>query len=274
MNIVGAFKGMAILFGKHKSAILGGCAIASAAGTVVLTVKATVKSLKKIDEMKEAQPVVTDEEGNEKKQALDKLDVLKGVWQYYIPTAVGFVTTTACIVCAHRIDAKRIATATSALLLSEKMNKELEKGITKEQGAEKLNEIKDRIFGKDPELKKAYANDGVIRKEMGVPNPSYPTFHDEQAWFKDELTGRTFRASRLEIEKAILDATREAISGSGIVELNNFFDFLGLETCVLGEMMCWDLQNQQFEIGSYEPDLMENGSPGLVIHWMSKPAFV
>lgn len=274
MNIIGLFKGGAILVSKHKSAILAGTAIVSAIGTTAFTIKGTAKAVKRIDEMRAATPVMKDEDNNDVPVKLDKVDVVKETWKFYIPAAIGLASTITCIVCAHKVDAKRIATVTSALLLSEKMNKELEKGISKENGVEKLAEIKDKIFGKDDKLKEQYGSGKNRAVQTAMIQSEYPIFHDARCWFKDEISGRVFEASRNQIEKSILDATREAINGSGIVSLNVWYDYLGLDGIWIGDMLGWELSNQTFEIGQYDPDIMDNGQPGLILRFMDHPRMI
>lgn len=270
MKILGLVKGGMILLSKHKSGLLAATAIGGAVGTTIATVKATVKAVEKIDDI-QAKRAIANEDGTEnaEPQRLTKLEILDATWKYYIPVAIGLVTTTVCIVCAHRIDAKRIATATSALLLSEKMNKELENKTAKELGKDKLKEIKAKIFDENPDLKKR-----EISRTMPVPTSPHPVFHDEKCWFKEEITGQVFCSSRNEVERAINNATKEALGGSGIVSLNMFLDFLGREGCVMGDMLGWRLDHQDFDVGSYEPDIMENGVPGLIIRYMGRPSLI
>lgn len=274
MRILGVFKSGAILLSKHRSAVLAGTAIASAVGTVYLAIKGTIKSVPVIEKMKKDLPLV-EKDGEIVQEDLKKTEIVKAVWKNYIPTAVGLVTTVTCVVCAHRIDAKRIATATSALLLSEKMNKELEKKSIEELGTEKVKEIKNKIFGKDPELKKAYENKGSISKIMGEETPTYRRSHDEVGWFKEPFFGRTFQSTRLEVEQAMMNATKEAIRGSGIISMNEFYDFLGLDPCDGGDLYGWRIgDGQELDVGGWEPDIMPNGMSGLIMHYINKPSLI
>lgn len=281
MKIVSMLKAGTVLLSKHKSAILTGIGVVSAVGATVLGVKATIKSYKQVDEMKKEAAVEVHGDPNsseetcadEKTAKIDKIDILKKTWKNYIPVAASLVLSVACIVCAHRIDAKRIAAVTAALMASEKMNQKLEEELTKHINVDGFREVKSKIFRENPDIeanRAKAAKDKTVR-EMMVDTPTYQKFHDEECWFKDELTGRTFRSTRNQIEKAILDATKESMKGPGDISLNDVYDFIGIDQCYLGDRLGWNVLDQDVGIGSYEPDMMENGAPGLILHWIEKP---
>lgn len=280
MKIMGLLKGGVLLLGKHKSAILSGTAIVTAIGTIVMTVKATAKSVKDIEELKEDKYVQANENLNPEDEGVDKEDikvtpveVVKASWKHYIPVAVGVATTVTCIICAHRIDAKRIAAATSALMLSEKMNKELEHKTIEEFGKEKLDQIKEKIFHENPDLDRAYQK-GEKPAFRSVLNEETTHPYDKHTWFKDSITGQEILSSRILVERAINSAVKEAQRcGHNVVTLSSWLDFLDGTDSVLGDMLGWDLNYQELDV-TYEPDLTQTGDPCLVIHYHDKPKLI
>lgn len=287
MKIVSMLKAGTVLLSKHKSVILTGIGVVSAVGATILGVKATIEACKQVEEMKKEAAVETKEDLNdgdetvkekktEKATKLDKINILKKTWKNYIPVVISLGLSIACVICAHHVDAKRIAAVTAALMASEKMNQKLEEELTRHVNVDGFKDIKNKIFRENPDIEanRAKASKDKTVKEMMVDTPTYPKFHDEECWFKDELTGRTFRSTRNQIEKAILDATKDGMNARGDVSLNAIYDLIGIDECYLGDRLGWDAMNQDIGIGSYEPDMMENGAPGLIIHWLEKPVTI
>lgn len=286
MKGLGLVKGLIFLVGKHKSAILSGTAIASAIGTVVLTVRATIKSAKDIEEAREEKYVQTndnaDEEFVEKEGIkLTVKETVKATWKHYIPVVVGIGATVTCIVCAHHIDAKRIAAATSALFLSEKMNKELENKTIEEFGKEKLDQIKEKIFHENKDLESEYRVNGQsLRRDVmkhGASNVGFckPEIKDRMCWFKEDFTGRYVWASRNQIEKAINLAVRDAYrNGCRVITLNDLYDYMDLDQIPDGHSFGWDLQAGQELDVTYEPDITDTGEPCLVMHYHCRPRMI
>lgn len=284
MKIVSMIKAGTVLLSKHKSAILTGIGVVSAVGATILGVKATIEACKQVEEMKKEAAVETKEDLNDSEETetgkntvkdskINKIDIVKKTWKNYIPVTISLGLSVACIICAHHVDAKRIAAVTAALMASEKMNQKLEEELTKHINVEGFKDIKSKIFRENPDIEanRAKAAKDKTVKEMMIDTPTYPRFHDEECWFKDELTGRTFRSTRNQIERAILDAIKERMVGPGDISLNNIYDFIGIDACYLGDRLGWNILEQDIGIGSYEPDIMENGAPGLIIHWSENP---
>lgn len=269
MKIIGLFKSAALILGKHKSAILAGTAIVTGIGTTVLAVRATVKAVKDVEDVKGVK-IDSDTEAEEAK--ISKKEIVKAVWKHYIPVVIGTTVTVVCIVCAHRVDAKRIAAATSALVLSEKMRKELEHKTINELGHEKFKEIKKAIFKENPDLDKAYKSGRVkaLDGDCSWRNGRYV----RKCWFKDEISGREFWSSRSEVEYAITKAMREGLmGGSPYVTVNEFYAWLDIEPNVMGEMLGWELSKQEINV-SYEPDITSDGDPCLIMRYYDKPRVI
>lgn len=287
MKLLGLFKGATLLLSKRKSAILCGVAIASTIGTAITAVRATIKASKDIEEAKDEkyERVNADREDSDDiprdEIKLTPLEYVKVTWKHYLPVAICVVVNGVSIICAHKIDAKRIAAATSALMLSEKMNKELEDKTIEEFGKEKLDQIKEKIFGENKDLKKAYVDDkkalhrDVLRHDTCNTGYYKPSTSDRMCWFKDPLTGRYFWASKNQVEKGINAAMRQAVSnGSLIISLNDFYDYLDLEQIDDGYSRGWDLQRGQELNVTYEPDITDNGEPCLIMRYHSKPIMI
>lgn len=286
MKGLGLFKGVALVIGKRKSAILCGVAICSMFGTVITAVKATFNATKDIEKAKDEKYERVNENHEDsdfiprEEIKLTPVECVKATWKHYIPVAICVVVGGVSIICAHHVDAKRIAAATSALMLSEKMNKELENKTIEEFGKEKMDAIKERIFHEDAELNRTYktgenpAFKSVMRYDDGKPGRSDYIPNDRHCWFKDEVTGQEIWASRNQIERAINAAIREAQRcGHNIITFSSWLDILDAEGGTLGEMIGWDLNYQEFDI-TYEPDLSRSGEPCLIMHYFTQPKLI
>lgn len=271
MKFIGLFKAIGLGVVKHKSAILSGVAIITGVASTCLAVKATIEAVKDVEALKETK---TADNTEETEVEVSKTEVIKTVWKHYIPVVVGTTVTIATIVCAHRVDAKKIAAATSALVLSERMRKELEHKTARELGADKIKEIKKTIFKENPDLDKACQDYQAGRVEVLDGEWRTGRFV-RRCWFRDEITGREFFASKSEVEYAMIKAMREGLTNGGpYLTLNEFLEWLDLEPCVMGEMFGWDLSKQEIAV-TYEPDqCRDTGEPCLIMHYYDKPRVI
>ena len=287
MKGLGLFKGVALVLGKRKSAILCGVAICSMVGTVITAVKATFNAAKDIEKAKDEKYERVNENHEDsdfiprEEIKLTPVECVKASWKHYIPVAICVVVGGVSIICAHHVDAKRIAAATSALMLSEKMNKELENKTIEEFGKEKMDAIKEKIFHENADLKKVYVDDKkslyreVLQHDTCKTGFYTPSASDRMCWFKDPLTGRYFWASKNQVERAINCAIRQAINnGSMIITQNDWYDFLDLEQIKDGHTRGWDLQRGQELNVTYEPDITDNGEPCLIMQYYSSPIMI
>ena len=112
---------------KHSPEILVGVGIAGMLTTVVLAVKATPKALTLIEEKKEEQEV----------DELTPVETIKATWKCYIPAAVTCVASTACIIGASAVNAKRNAALATAYTLSETALKEYKAKVVETIGEKK-----------------------------------------------------------------------------------------------------------------------------------------
>lgn len=279
MKILGLFKSAALVVSKHKAAILAGTAIVTGLGTTALAVKATIDSVKDVEtlenEKKQKMANVSESEENlenKSDESLTKKEIVKTVWKHYVPVILGTVVTTTCIVCAHRVNAKRLAAVTTALVASEKMRKELETKTISEIGHEKVKEIKKKIFKENPDVAKAYKGGEVeVLNEREAWRSGKYVRH---CWFRDEISGREFWSTKSDVEWAITKAMREALMGGApYITLNQFYGWLDVGENVMGEMLGWDLSRQELNV-TYESDMTADGEPCLVLRYYDKPVLI
>ena len=287
MKILSFIKPILLFGSKHKSAIMSGCAIVTGIAGTFFGVKATIKAVKDVEKAtaeKEDAAKKEDEKDNneenvpEKEVKLTKWEVVKLVWKHFIPVFVTTAVTITLIVCAHHVDAKRVAAAASALALSEKMNRELQNKTIEEFGKEKAAEIQQAVLKKNPDLAKAYESGFVRKNAQSGKQENHMTTnlsYDRRCWFRDEISGREFFSTKSEVEYAVNMAMRDAITGcSPILSLNAWYEWLDIEPSIMGDMLGWDLNRGQELLISYEADIRSNGDPCLIMHYSDKPRII
>jgi hypothetical protein len=103
-----------LFFKKHSSTILTVIGAVGVVGTAVLSVKATPKALKLIEEKKQEL----------EKEELTAIETVKTAWKPYIPAAITGFSTIACIFGANYLSVRSQASLMSAYALLDRSYKE------------------------------------------------------------------------------------------------------------------------------------------------------
>lgn len=117
---------------KHSPEILVGLGIAGAASSVIFAIKATPKAMILLEEKRQ-------ELGVEK---LEAKEIIKTAAPVYIPTAVSFGVSVACIIGASSVNARRNAALTAAYTLSESTLRTYRDKVLETVGEDKEREIR------------------------------------------------------------------------------------------------------------------------------------
>ena len=120
---------------KHSPEILVGLGIAGAASSVVFAIKATPKAIILLD-------------GKKKELGVEKLEakeIIKTAAPVYIPTAVSFAVSAACIIGASSVNARRNAALTAAYTLSESTLRTYRDKVLETVGEDKEREIRQSV---------------------------------------------------------------------------------------------------------------------------------
>ena len=117
---------------KHSPELLVGLGIAGMVSSVIFAVNATPKAMILLEDKKQ-------ELGVEK---LEAKEIIKTAAPVYIPTAVSFAVSTACIIGASGVNARRNAALTAAYTLSESTMRSYRDKVLETVGEEKEREIR------------------------------------------------------------------------------------------------------------------------------------
>lgn len=234
---------------KHSPEILIGMGIAGAASSVIFAVKATPKAMILLEEKRQ-------ELGVEK---LEAKEIIKTAAPVYIPTAVSFGVSVACIVGASSVNARRNAALTAAYTLSESTLRTYRDKVLETVGEDKEREIQQKA---------------AIEQQQKTPEPQALVVSSAAGQLKcfDSLSGRYFVSTKNEIDKAVNEFNRQ-LRDDMRISLNDWYDLIGLDTNKLGDMLGWDIERGYVET-CYASRLDEDGLPCLVVNYVEPPHYI
>lgn len=145
-------------------------------------------------------------------------------WKRHIPAIVIGGTTVACIIASASISNRRHTMLVSAVTLGEAAYREYRDKAEAVMGKAKSEKVVEEI-AKD----KVAAAEGKELVFLG----------DDKVIFFDELTGRFFSSSRLDIEKAEIEINRR-ILGDMYASQNDWYDILGIAHVSEGDNVGWN----------------------------------
>jgi hypothetical protein len=234
---------------KHSPEILIGMGIAGAASSVIFAVKATPKAMILLEEKRQ-------ELGVEK---LEAKEIIKTAAPVYIPTAVSFGVSVACIVGASSMNARRNAALTAAYTMSESALRTYRDKVLETVGEDKEREIRQKA---------------AIEQQQKTPEPQALVVSSAAGQLKcfDSLSGRYFVSTKNEIDKAVNEFNRQ-LRDDMRISLNDWYDLIGLDTNKLGDMLGWDIERGYVET-CYASRLDEDGLPCLVVNYVEPPHYI
>lgn len=229
--------------------ILTGIGIAGMVTTTVLAVKATPKAMSLIEDKKNEDWV----------DELSPLDVVKIAWKPYIPAIITCVVSTACIIGASSVNAKRNAALATAYKLSETALTEYREKVIETIGEKKEQIVRDKVA------------EERIKKNPVSKNEVIVTGNGKTLCF-DPISGRYFMSSIDVIKRAENELNKQMLHDiSGYVSLNDFYDELGLDHTSVGDDLGWNT-DQLIDI-CFSSQLNDNGEPSVVLDFLVAPKY-
>lgn len=201
---------------RNASTILTCIGGAGVIATTVSAVKATPKALELIDQAEEV-----------KGEELTKVETVQVTWPVYIPTLVYGATTLACIFGANMLSQKGQASLMSAYALIDNSYKEYKKKV-------------EELYGEDAdgEIRGSIANDKY--KAADIPEG------DGKELFFDEFSGRFFRSTIEEVQRAEYEINRDIFMRSWAT-INDFYDYLKIPFIDGGDEIGWSPDMNEYE---------------------------
>ena len=233
---------------KNTPGILVGLGIVGMAGTTILAVKATPKAIVLIEEKKKELKV----------ESLTPVETVKATWKCYIPAAVTGVMSTACLIGASSVNARRNAALATAYNITKVALNDYKDAVV-----ETIGEKKEQIV-RDTASKKKIERDPVTSTEVVVTERGTTLCYDA-------VFGRYFRSDIDTIKRAVNELNRNIVS-SMYASLNEFYDEIGLPPIEIGDKLGWNMDDGQIEV-DFSSQLAADGTPCLVISFNVAPNY-
>lgn len=240
------------LYYKHKPLIFTVASIGLGVASVGLSIPATKKALKRLEERAE---LINKQETKPKKI----LEQAKAVAPCYIPTVLTGAASIALSIGSYKVTTRRLAEACTAYHLVRRDYDDYKKHVQEYLGKNKEKKIADKVeqdkIKEDPPEKP----DNMVSLNA--------------VWFKDWYTGRYFLSTVDEVRKVEYTLDMR-LQSEMFISLNEFFYELNLEAIPDGNDRGWNLG---FDCGNLSMDdligiefvsgLSPNGTPVLVMKY-------
>lgn len=231
---------------RHLPLILS---IAGAAGTIataILSAHGTIKAIAEIDS-----------EEIEKNRALERDELIKATWKCYIPTALTAIATAACILGSGAISRKQQASLIGAYTLLASSYKKYRDKVKEVYG----KEADAQILSTMSHVEHSKEDQHILTPNLGGDlTLDWGDDEDEvQHLFYDTIGGRYFTASKSRVYQAEI-ALNHNLALGGCVSLNDFYEYLGIETVTGGDEVIWCVCDSYYfmEFNHYRTHLTES----------------
>lgn len=225
--------------------ILVAVGIAGFVTTAVLAGKATVKANELINEKKEELNV----------DKLDPKELVKTTYKCFIPPMVSGILSTACILGANSIHAKRTAALATAYQVAQVGIKEYKDSVVELIGEEKEKQIAKRTVEKK------------VQKVEKIEKPSCDIDLNKSdiVLCYDVFAGRGFYSNKNKILAAV-NEVNSRIYHENSASLNYFYECAGAKPSELGELMGWNTSFRRISVDIYG-DVTKEGVPYLAVEF-------
>ena len=196
--------------------------------TVITAVKATPKAVElvKADSRK-------NHDGDP--YAYTKKEAFMSAWKCYIPTAAFSLSTIACIMGANALNSRKQAALTSAYAIINQSYKEYKDKLKELYGEGAHNAIMDSIIKEQCEevhiVAPGLVSTSTLDFEEGMEPEIVRTFYDA-------FSQRHFESTISKVIQAEYHLNRNFMF-NGVISLNDFYEFLGLEKIKIGDDLGW-----------------------------------
>lgn len=247
-NATKLLKNVKTVVSKHSPEILTGIGIAGMITTTVLAVRATPKVLRLMEDAE-----------YDKGDRLTAGEKVKVAWKPYVPAAVTGVVSTACLIGASSVNAKRNAALATAYQLSRTALTEYKEKVIETIGEKKEKAVKEKI-AKDKIEKNPVDKTEVIITEKG------------NTLCYDAISGRYFKSDIERIKKVINELNKRMLSEM-YISLNEFYSELGLDNTRLGDELGWNIHEEGLIEVDFSSHIADDGTPCIVVDYLIAPRY-
>lgn len=201
---------------------LGGVGVVA---TTVTAVRATPKALRLIEEAEK-----------EKGEKLSKWETIQAAAPTYLSTVLIGTGTIACIFGASILTTRQQASLTSAYALLDQNYKRYRQKVVELYGEEAHNKIVESIAAED-----AHEVYPCVQSGWGCYRQFLEEDYSEPRLFYDTYGHRYFNAPLEQVLQAEYHLNRIFVTEGGCVDLNTFYEYLGLDPTDYGEKVGWNI---------------------------------
>lgn len=217
---------------KYSPIILSCIASVGVVATTVSAVKATPKAIKLIQQDSK-------EKHDGDLNAYTKKEAFMSAWKCYIPTGLFAGSTIACIISACALSQHQQAALISAYALVQNSYKEYKNKLNELYGEEAHNTIINSIVSEKVKDASISAAGGWYNSTLDFGDSDNPEIIRT---FYDSFSDRYFETTIEKVIQAEYHLNRNFML-NGVISLNDFYDFLGLENSNFGDTVGWSSVN-------------------------------
>lgn len=171
--------------------------------------------------------------------AYTKKEALAAAWKCYIPAVALGASTIACIMGANALNKRQQATLTSAYALVQNSYKEYKDKLKELYGEEAHNAIMDSIVKEKCKDVSLLTSGGWYISSLDFGEGMKP---EVTRTFYDAFSQRYFESTIEKVIQAEYHLNRNFMF-AGVIPLNDFYEFLGLEKTDFGDTVGWSSVN-------------------------------
>jgi hypothetical protein len=247
---------------SNSPTILSGLAVAGVVATAVLAVRATPKVVTDLEEFEIAKNTWAEAaekvEGSEPDLVpLTKVEIVQVSWKAYLPAMITGAATIACIIGSNQIGLRRNIALAGAYTLVDTAFREYKDEVLTQLGAAKERKVADAVLVKQME------------KNPPVQDSQVVMIGGSDVLCYESLSGRYFRSTAEDLRRAENDLNADLLNHSMYVDLNLWFDYLGLEHTDLGSILGWNVEKKLDTF--FTSHISPNGEPCLAIGYKVLP---
>lgn len=261
---------------KHSPTILLVCGIAGMLTSVVWAVKETPKAVAAVKEERIAKQIWLDGPDVDVDAQMDyfnedadivkltRWETVKTTWRYYLPSAIIFAASAACLIGGHTVSAKRNAALASLYAVTETTLRQYKDAIVENVDTEVKDKIESAVNQKKVEAAQE-KNNGYVQELTPV---------SDAVLFCEPITGHLFRSTRETIRAAANDIKKDMLHDGydGTASLGDFFDKLGLNVrSDMKDEIGWNISDNCLDDVYFSPQVASSGEPCLVLKYDQAP---
>lgn len=247
MNVRAILKAAEVGLRKNSPQILVAVGIIGTAASIFLMADARPKALE-----------IIDREERKKGSGLTKKEVAKATWKCYIPVALAWTTSAACIASGVNISLRRQAAIGAAYVVSEAARINYRDKVVDVVGKKKEEEIRDAI-----------AKDTLANRPLLEGTQVYDTGLGKTLCF-DAWCGR-YCLCDIEAIRRAANTIWSQILSDGSASLNDFYYEIKLPASRSGDILGWDTRCDKFDLYFSSQLAGEDNTPCLVFDFAHYP---